>query len=501
MKPDLNETKLAQLMQGLPENLKSEGAPENLGSVAQGSGAASSRGVAEPRDWTWKRTVFAALAIALAVVVGISAAIIISNRTKKPIEPILTENTGPSMSLSTPGTTVPATDTTAPSATPSSTPGTSEPDPDSQLLYIVDEAGNAVYPFASMRFVSTPEYEADGYPDYMQVGMHLEEVPLIGFGSNSSIVFNEITGVQNEGIYNFRILSDEPAIMYDDLRVHTEPGAVRDEILRVLGSESAGKPGVYYVCIIVTYRQNAAHYGYNYIFAVESGSIVRYDLIRYDSAYRMVLNADGQAGDNFDPDVSELEFGSVAQLIEAIREDKFEAWQLDVIRGSFKSDEKGVILFDLDAPKQARMPHGFSIDGVYWRGENYSISLKSAQDELAFIHWLTDEEFRSKFDGSYTAFFDKETVELISHEQNGGVDEYVFRTSAATLKKVRYRIDGNTCVDETYRLESSMPNVETSASIPYEITLYHQESGGNYIVDLFRPVDRYDADRMLEFGL
>ena len=234
-------------------------------------------------------------------------------------------------------------------------------------------------------------------------------------------------------------------------------------------------------------------------------SFIHYDLIHFNNKdYRIVLKAKNQFSGNIDPDEqeeSDLEFGSVDQLIQTIAEDKFETWQLEVIRDSFKSDEQGVIIFDLNNPKYAKMPEGFSIDGVYWRGADYSFSLQNAQNELAYIHWLTDEEFGSQFDNSYTIFFEKDTVEIVSHVQNNGFDEFVFKTSVATLKKVRYKIDDNTWVDETYRLESSVSSVETSDSVPYKITIYHQESGSNYIVDLFHPVTRYESDYLLQFGL
>ena len=229
----------------------------------------------------------------------------------------------------------------------------------------------------------------------------------------------------------------------------------------------------------------------------------RYELRQFDQAgYRIIL-ADNLDVGNIDPSEQEeyeLQFDSVEQLVDTIVNDKFEAWQLAVIRYSYRSDENGIIVFDLQNPKYAAMPEGFSIDAVYWRGENYSFSLQGARGESAYIHWLSDDGFQSNFNGSYSATFEGDNS--VSHKLlSGNIDEYVFKTPVATLKKLRYQLDDNTYVDETYRLATSAPNAEISDSVPYEIAIYHQEPGGNYIVKLFHPLTRYDTDYLRQFGL
>ena len=86
-------------------------------------------------------------------------------------------------------------------------------------------------------------------------------------------------------------------------------------------------------------------------------------------------------------DLGSLSFGSLDELIDKIRDNRFEEREHNVIRTAFRRDENGVLLFDLDHPFYPVLPSGVQTTGVDvgpcpypgWRGDFYRIRFEILQ--------------------------------------------------------------------------------------------------------------------------
>ena len=204
-------------------------------------------------------------------------------------------------------------------------------------------------------------------------------------------------------------------------------------------------------------------------------------------------------------DLGSLSFGSLDELIDKIRNNRFEEREHNVIRTAFRRDENGVLLFDLDHPFYPVLPSGVQTTGVEWAGQGYSYSLSAVSGDRSFgyLHVLPRQSYLATFQREYEALFDRPqiTVTARTRTEDRNAEIVLFSTSSADQQRIRYTLPNGVIVDEQYVLKSYTSLLKASALIPQMIHLYYESERCCFTVSIFGLTERPSVEWLSRFGL
>ncbi len=229
-----------------------------------------------------------------------------------------------------------------------------------------------------------------------------------------------------------------------------------------------------------------------------------YTLLETDGTYYLIFDDITVYNSGGKSEVSTLSFATIKELKDAIKTGDLKEWQKEVIATSFNRDDVGVKVLNLEKLYSPKIPMDGTVDSVIWSGENYSFSMTLDENIFGMLHVYTDVRYTNVFESDYKNYFEKDTISVSNLETLGdGKTVTYYCTSAAQLMQVRYVLtDGNRTftVDRTYRYGEAEANDEGGYDLT-NITMYCEDGGKKYVVDLFGFVDDSDDNWLLSFGL
>ena len=205
-------------------------------------------------------------------------------------------------------------------------------------------------------------------------------------------------------------------------------------------------------------------------------------------------------------DLGSLSFGSLDELIDKIRNNRFEEREHNVIRTAFRRDENGVLLFDLDHPFYPVLPSGMVVNEVGWNGLTYSFGISEAGGDgsgtFAYLHVLPRDVYSQTFEREYETLLDREQITVTSRTrtEDRNAEIVLFSTSSADQQRIRYTLPNGVIVDEQYVLKSYTSLLKASALIPQMIHLYYESEEYCFTADIF-PTERPSVEWLSRFGL
>ncbi len=185
----------------------------------------------------------------------------------------------------------------------------------------------------------------------------------------------------------------------------------------------------------------------------ESVDELDYTLLETNGKWYLVFDDISVYSSGGKSEVCTLSFDTIKELKSAIETGNLQEWQKRVVATSFSKDQVGVKVPDLEKLYVPKIPVDGVVDSVIWSGESYSFSVT------------------------------------------------YYSTKAAQLMQVRYVLtEGNKTftVDKTYRYNEE--NTEGNYSLT-NITMYCEDDGEKYVVDLFGFIEEPTDTWLLTFDL
>ena len=206
-----------------------------------------------------------------------------------------------------------------------------------------------------------------------------------------------------------------------------------------------------------------------------------------------------------DPQLASVEFNSISEFKTALTTGNLTDAQKQIIATAFPKDEYGILSCDPQNIYEPQMPSGFVIDCVYWEGVSYGFSITTSSEIFGFVRNLTQEQYAYTYQKDFEEFFSKDTITVEETiVTNDGKSITTYTTRSGQLMQVRYTLsvgDRTITVDETYRLYMADNSINTSSSIPSNVTLYCAYAGAYYVVDLYGFNEKPSETWLSEFGM
>ena len=205
-------------------------------------------------------------------------------------------------------------------------------------------------------------------------------------------------------------------------------------------------------------------------------------------------------------ELASLEFTSIQEWINAVTQGTLSDHQKTVIATAFPRDDIGILCCDFNPLYTPKVPKNVTVAGLSWSGECYSFYLEQDSGAFAWLHYYSEEQYRDVFQSQYQNYFEKNTITVTQTESinNGQKTITHYTTAAGELMQVRYTLSNRhktVVVDKTYRIQMNDPSLAASSSLPSNVTLYCEEDGVCYVVDLY-DLDQDPADKsLLQFGM
>ncbi len=231
-----------------------------------------------------------------------------------------------------------------------------------------------------------------------------------------------------------------------------------------------------------------------------------YSIIEDNGSYYIIFADKAQIDSYGQSQLSSLEFDTIQDFKDAVTKGLLADWQKATIATAFPKNEIGVLSCDFNNLYVPIMPSGGSVTGVSWEGESYSYYLQFSNEVFGFLHRYTAAQYNTIYQSEYEDFFDRDTIIVKNTEQieNGQKTATYYSTSAGELLQVRYTLENESnifIIDKTYRLNMGDETIDTSSTIPFNITLYCQDASSFYVIDLFGFAEDPSDDWLMQFGM
>lgn len=235
----------------------------------------------------------------------------------------------------------------------------------------------------------------------------------------------------------------------------------------------------------------------------------RYDLRPVGDSYRLVINDEVLNSIESTIDVklikqASIAFDSIDDFVDTLKNGKLSIEQLAVAYKTFKRDDNGIKVCDIDSIKVPVSPNEMNCKTVYWNGELYSFYLEKENNAVAYYHVLDKNTYDKQYENNYTRFFENEYVTTTKITETPGGTEYYYSTTQGDMKKIRYTLSNDNTIliiDETYRLSMVDSTIDTSDDIPYRITIYGERDGNYFTISIFDIVGKPTAEWLTQFGI
>lgn len=235
----------------------------------------------------------------------------------------------------------------------------------------------------------------------------------------------------------------------------------------------------------------------------------RYYLRPVGDSYRLVIDDEVLNSIESTIDVklikqASIAFDSIDDFVDTLKNGKLSNEQLAVAYKTFKRDDNGIKVCDINSIKIPVSPNEMNCKTVYWNGELYSFYLEKENNAIAYYHVLDKSTYDNQYENNYTRFFENENVTITKILELPDSTEYYYSTAKSDMKKIRYALSNNNTnliIDETYRLSMVDGTIETSNDIPYKINIYGEKAGDYFSISIFDFVGKPSPEWLTQFGI
>ena len=223
-----------------------------------------------------------------------------------------------------------------------------------------------------------------------------------------------------------------------------------------------------------------------------------------------------QSASGFGSVVGDISFKSVDDFINTVKNGNFTRDQYSTMVNFFKKDENGIKTCNPDKIYEPVGPKEFFVSSAAWSGETYGYSLTNPENCYVTIRLLRKEGFNEIFKEYWVDYNEKHTI--VQKTENSAKENYTeifFSTDAGELKNKRYKLETNVATYETastkteiyvreeyfLRCEDPKYTATVSSEIPYQVTMFVQNSDLQYQVMIYDLASPVTPEWLLQFGL
>ncbi|MBR6682594.1 MAG: hypothetical protein IKL40_06390 [Clostridia bacterium] len=204
--------------------------------------------------------------------------------------------------------------------------------------------------------------------------------------------------------------------------------------------------------------------------------------------------------------LANISFPSMKNFKDSVTKGLLTDSQKQIMATSFKKNADGSIKScDFNNLYVPILPETGNTNRVGWSGQSYSFSLSFENGISGTLSCLTESQFESNYQMDYVDVLNRETITITKTESLGDGKTAIYHsTSTGKLKKIRYSLtieEKTIIVDKTFRLQMDNPNLETSDTIPSDITMYCTENGQNYTIYLYGFTEDPTDSWLSKFGI
>jgi hypothetical protein len=201
-----------------------------------------------------------------------------------------------------------------------------------------------------------------------------------------------------------------------------------------------------------------------------------------------------------------IDFLTMKEFKDSVTKGKLTDTQKEIMATAFPKNSVGAVkTCDFNNLYIPKLPQGCATSGVSWQGQSYSFELVLSNDSFGWLHYLTEDQFVSRFQEDYVKYFDKDTITVTKTEiLEDGKEATFYSTRAGQLMNVRYTLsvgEKTIVVDKTFRLQMNNSELSTSSTVPSNVALYCTSDEGFYYISLYDFVDDPTDEWLLNFGL
>ncbi len=223
-------------------------------------------------------------------------------------------------------------------------------------------------------------------------------------------------------------------------------------------------------------------------------------LKRTDGQWYMTLNDESSVLGDSNLLVKPIRFDSVEEIVAKIRTGDFSKAELRYMYETFRRDENGFIVFDIDDPPLPVFPELYSMSSVIWAGEAYTVVVTDGEGntvQIAFGSGLADFEFDP--DSYFEELDENDGLNYLDPELiDGKTVRYGSNKDGAVIRKFVI----SECYPGVFLVEiySKSPSDASFRVVPNHIRMFQTAAEIKCVINISRPAKLFEPDELLEFG-
>ena len=203
-----------------------------------------------------------------------------------------------------------------------------------------------------------------------------------------------------------------------------------------------------------------------------------------------------------------VKFESLAEMKNAIKNNKFTPSQAAIIKTFFPKDSNGIKICNPDRLYKPVLPDNLEYDEVYLSGEMYSFFVNSNSNfSLAFFHYMTKDVFDRSLKDEFDLYSNHLiTITSVQDEMFDNVlmKTYYYYTKNCEMKSIAYTINSNgkkLQVLETYILKAFVSDLQVSNSIPQTVYVFGTDNNLYFELCIHDPTSRPTVNWLSQIGI
>ena len=231
-----------------------------------------------------------------------------------------------------------------------------------------------------------------------------------------------------------------------------------------------------------------------------------YTIIEEDGNYYIVFTNELKLNSYGESQMATVDFETIQDFKNKVTKGLLTDAEKATIATAFRKNENRIFSCNFNELYEPVLPSGGEVEGVAWKGENYSFTIEFDNNVFGFVHYYTPEQYNHMFEYQYENLFNKDTITITRTEQIGDGQKIAiyYETFAGKLMNIRYTLQRGTktiMVDKTFRLAMSNGALETSSSVPSMIVLYCIDGEEYYGIDLHNFSEDPSDEWLMQFGM
>ena len=203
-----------------------------------------------------------------------------------------------------------------------------------------------------------------------------------------------------------------------------------------------------------------------------------------------------------------VQFKSLAEMKNAIKNNKFTPSQAAIIKTFFPKDSNGIKICNPDRLYKPVLPDNLEYDEVSLSGEMYSFLVNSNSNfSLAFFHYMTKDVFDRSLKNEFDLYSNHLiTITSVQDEMfdNLFTKTYYYYTKNCEMKSIAYTINSNgkkLQILEKYTLKAYVSGLQVSNTIPDSVYVFGTDNNLYFELCIHDPTSRPTVNWLSQIGI